>query len=108
MQKLLERCKVCKVGSCCNEGVELSREEVRRIIEAAPKVEKPWFRLVDPINNPVPGYSYETRIKNGSCIFQAEDKKCLVYAVRPKYCREFPLENGEIAQYHERLCQHYR
>lgn len=104
MEKLLERCTSCKSGSCCQEGVELSREEARRIIALAPEINRPWFRLVHPEDNPAPGYNYETLVKNGRCIFQAPDKKCLVYKVRPKNCAEFPLEDGKIAEYYEKLC----
>lgn len=104
MRELLENCSLCKLGFCCEEGVELSKEEARKIIVSSPQVKKPWFRLVDPENDPVPGYNYETIIRDGRCIFQADDKKCRIYNVRPKNCAEFPLEDGKVAQYYERLC----
>ena len=108
MQKILEKCNRCESGSCCEEGVELSKDEVRRIIAWAPQVKKPWFRLVDPENDPAPGYNYETLVRDGRCVFQREDKKCRIYSVRPKHCNEFPLEGGKLAQYYHRLCGNQR
>lgn len=108
MKELLEKCNSCKLGACCEEGVELSKEEVKRIIAFVPQVKKPWFRLVDPENDPLPGYNYETLIKDRRCIFQADDKKCRIYSVRPKNCAEFPLEDGKLAQYYHRLCGNQR
>jgi Fe-S-cluster containining protein len=104
LRHLLERCKTCTSGSCCREGVELSRQEIRRIVSLNPKVKKPWFRLVDEEDQPQPPYIYETIVRDNRCVFQDKHKRCLVYKVRPKACAEFPLDNGRIAQYYKRLC----
>lgn len=100
----IEKCKECIDGSCCQDGVELSKQEIRHIIDFAPAVKKPWFRRVASEYNPAPGYPFETIIKDNRCIFQDENKRCLVYPARPKHCREFPFENDDIAEYYDSLC----
>lgn len=108
IKKLLRRCQGCESGSCCQEGAELNKEEIRKILKFNPPIKKPWFRLADPEYEPEPDYPYETRLKNGRCIFQDKDKRCLIYEVRPKKCAEFPLENGKLAEYYKRLCNNRR
>lgn len=104
IKELLERCKTCKSGLCCQEGVELNQEEMKRIAEFNPEVKRPWFGLIDAEDEPDPGYTHETLVRDGRCIFQHKDKRCLVYEVRPAYCAEFPLEDGKLAKYYKRLC----
>jgi len=101
---MLKNCKICKSGSCCQEGVEVTEEEMLRIEKLNPAVEKPWFKLIDPNDAPDPGYNHETIVRNGRCVFQRDDKLCSVYSVRPQNCADFPLELGKPALYYERLC----
>lgn len=108
MEELLtnisNECLVCASGSCCQEGVDLSKEEIRRIVAFNPVVKKPWFGKSDKIYNPEPGFEYETLLSDARCVFQAPDKRCLIYPVRPSHCREFPFEDGKLAEYYEPLC----
>lgn len=104
MEKLLERCNSCKSGSCCQEGVEITEAEIKKIEELGSVVAKPWFKVMCPEDNPDPGYLYKTIVREGRCVFQGADKKCRVYAIRPKNCAEFPLEEGKLAQYYHDLC----
>lgn len=108
MQKFLDQivteCPGCCSGSCCKEGVELSKDEIKAIIFFNPAVKKPWFRKVDKLCNPEAGSEYETVLRSGTCVFQAKDKRCIVYPVRPSYCRQFPLEDGKLAPFYEPLC----
>lgn len=104
LKKIALECSDCRSGSCCRDGVELSREEVCRIEAFNPKVKKPWFGKVAKIDDPEPGFEFETVLRKRGCVFQADNKLCLVYSVRPSYCRQFPLESEELAEFYELLC----
>ncbi len=100
----LAACKSCRVGSCCYEGAELNKKELKRIIRYHPAVAKPWFRLVTDSEKPDGEHNFSTIIRDGTCVFQDKNNRCLVYKVRPHYCRDFPLENGQTAPHYRRLC----
>ncbi|MFA5088175.1 MAG: YkgJ family cysteine cluster protein [Candidatus Omnitrophota bacterium] len=100
----LKACPACRVGSCCSEGTELTKKEILRIVKFNPGVAKPWFRLVKDHEEPDGIHHFSTIIRNRRCVFQNEDNLCIVYAARPHFCREFPLENGREAPYYKRLC----
>ncbi len=97
-------CKTCQAGTCCYEGVELTQRELLRIIEFKPRVAKPWFRLVDSGEEPDEKYPFATVLREGSCVFQDENNRCMIYPVRPFYCRQFPFEKRKLAPYFKRLC----
>lgn len=97
-------CDRCRVGSCCYEGAELTLAEIKAILKKNPGVPKPWFRLVEPHEGPDKKYPFSTVMRGGTCVFQDKNNRCLVYKVRPKHCREFPLEKGRPAPYYKRLC----
>ena len=100
----LKACLKCKVGSCCYEGVDITREERDKIIAYNPNVPKPWFDVIPPEERDDDKHIYSTAIRNGTCVFQDENNRCMVYAVRPGHCQDFPLENEEAAPYYKRLC----
>ena len=100
----LKACKTCRVGSCCYEGAELTKKELKRIIRYNPSVEKPWFRMVTESEKPDGIHNFSTIVRNGTCVFQDKDNRCMVYTVRPHYCRDFPLENNKTAPHYRRLC----
>ena len=100
----LEACKTCKVGSCCYEGTELNKKELKRIIKFNPDVPKPWFRLIEDQENPDGEHDFSTVVRNGTCVFQDKNNRCMVYKVRPHYCRDFPLEYNRDAPHYKRLC----
>ncbi len=97
-------CKECPVGSCCYEGVDLSPQELRRIIRFQPAVKKPWFRLIEASESSQKGYPFSTIIRDGTCVFQDKNNRCHIYPVRPSFCREFPLEGKKVAPFYKRLC----
>ena len=104
-KRLLKICTACKTGSCCREGVELNKNEIERIEKFDPPIKKPWFKLVDLEEYDVdPDHPYEMVLRNKRCVFQGDNKRCLIYSVRPRHCAEFPLESGKIAEYYEELC----
>ncbi len=100
----LEACKTCTIGSCCYEGTELNKKELKRIIRFNPAVPKPWFRLIKDDEYPDGEHHFSTVVRNGSCVFQDGHNRCMIYKVRPHYCRDFPLENNKTAPHYQRLC----
>lgn len=102
--EMLERCKACKPGMCCRDGVEVTKEEMKKIEAFGPKIKKPWFEPIEPDEISDSDHVDTTVIRGGTCVFQAKNKLCVVYEVRPNYCAEFPLESGEIAEHYEELC----
>ena len=100
----LKACATCSIGSCCYEGVELTAEELKRIIKFNPAVPKPWFRTLQGSEKSDEKHPFATVVKNGTCVFQGKDNRCKIYEVRPQYCRDFPLEHGQTAPHYQRLC----
>ncbi len=100
----LKLCKECFLGSCCRWGVELDLLEVAQILQKRLDIPKPWFEFLGRDKRYPSGYKFSTMVKNRRCIFQADNRRCLVYEVRPRYCSEFPLEDGKKAPYYHSLC----
>jgi Fe-S-cluster containining protein len=80
--------------------------EVARILKEPLNLSQPWFEYVGRDRRSPSGYKFTTLVKNRRCIFQGHDWRCLVYSVRPRFCAEFPLENGKKAPYYHELCHH--
>ena len=100
----LEACKTCRVGSCCYEGVELTSEELKRIVASDPPIEKPWFSVLTGKERSDAEHPFATVVRNGTCVFQDKNNRCTIYAIRPQYCRDFPLEDRTTALHYQRLC----
>jgi Fe-S-cluster containining protein len=102
-------CKDCAVGACCREGVEVDLFEVSRILKKVSlDIAQPWFYYLRRDKSFPSGFVFSTFLRDGRCVFQADDRRCRVYALRPRFCKEFPLENGGKAPEYHRLCQHGR
>ena len=101
-------CKECTVGRCCKDGVELDLLEVARILRRDPDVPQPWFRYLSRSKEFPSGFRFTTVVRHRRCVFQREDRRCAVYDVRPRYCREFPIEDGGRAPLYHYLCQRGR
>ena len=100
----IHACQSCRIGSCCYEGVELTNQELRRIVNSNPSVPKPWFRLLKDHEKPDGVHNFSTIVRGNSCVFQGPDNRCMIYEVRPQYCRDFPVEHGKTAPHYQRLC----
>lgn len=100
----LRLCGECLQGSCCRLGVEVDLFEVARILEKKLDIAKPWFQYLGRDKMFPSGYKFTTLTRNRRCIFQNDVMRCLVYEIRPRFCEEFPLENGKKAPYYESLC----
>jgi len=107
ISKVRSKCKKCRVGSCCYEGVELTKNEMKRILQYNPQTKKPWFRLVEKHEGIEKEYPFTTIMRNSSCVFQNKNNQCLIYPVRPKHCHDFPFEDKQFAPYRSRLCSNF-
>ncbi|MBI5873929.1 MAG: YkgJ family cysteine cluster protein [Candidatus Omnitrophica bacterium] len=101
-------CKECFRGSCCRWGVETDLLEVAQILEKRLDIPKPWFEFLGRDKSFPSGYKFSTLLKNRRCIFQDDNMRCRIYEVRPRFCSEFPLEDGKRASYYDELCHHAR
>ena len=100
----LKACHTCRIGTCCYGGVELTADELKRISKSNPPVAKPWFRKLIGKERSDDEHPFATVVRNGTCVFQDKNNFCLIYDVRPHYCREFPIEKGETAPHYRQLC----
>ncbi len=101
-----QRCRECKVGSCCSDGVEIDLLEVARILRKDPDIPKPWFRYLSRDKRFPSGFRFTTVTRGRRCVFQGVDRRCAIYAIRPRFCREFPMEGDRLAPQYPYLC-HY-
>lgn len=99
-------CVTCYQGSCCRYGVEADLFEVARILEEPLDIPKPWFQFLGRDKRFPSGFKFETIVRNRRCVFQDEKMLCRVYEIRPRFCVEFPLEDGGKAPYYHSLCHH--
>ena len=103
--ELFRICKTCITGSCCQDGVEVDLREAKRISRFNLKLKKPWFEDFFRDSDLPSGWGVSIIKRNGSCIFQKKDKRCSIYKYRPRYCRDFPLEYGQVAEHYHYLCE---
>jgi len=97
-------CRQCAVGSCCCDGVELDLHEVARILRRDPDVPKPWFRYLSRDKRFPSGFRFTTTVRDRRCVFQTADRRCVIYDIRPRFCREFPMEGPRLAPQYPYLC----
>lgn len=99
-------CQKCDQGTCCQDGVEVDLLEVARILEEPLHIPKPWFRYMGRDKSFPSGYKFSTVLREKRCVFQDALRRCRIYAIRPRFCEEFPLEGGKKAPYYHELCYH--
>ncbi|MFA5038584.1 MAG: YkgJ family cysteine cluster protein [Candidatus Omnitrophota bacterium] len=102
----LSLCRRCDLGSCCRDGVEVDLFEASQILKRAPAVPRPWFKFLRSDKRSPSGFVFSTVLRHRRCVFQNDAKRCIVYDIRPRYCREFPFEDGRPAPYYHALCHH--
>lgn len=93
---------------CCKEGVAVDIEHAKKISSLSLTLKKPWFQDLYQDNDFPSGWSVNTIVRDGSCVFQKKNKQCRIYKDRPSSCREFPYENGEIFKNLGYLCREAR
>ncbi len=102
----LALCSECYRGTCCRQGVEVDLFEVAQILKMKLDIPKPWFVFLSRDKRTPSGYKFSTLLKNRRCIFQDDNMRCRIYEVRPRYCAEFPFEDGRVAPFYRDLCHH--
>ncbi len=110
-RRLTKVCKTCATGSCCKDGVDVDLEEAKKISQLDINLEKPWFDKPFEDSDMPSGWAVSTVTRDGRCVFQASDYRCRIYEHRPVFCRDFPLEMGQIAEHYDYLCEkphHFR
>ncbi len=103
-KRILSLCKSCRSGSCCCDGVSADLKKAMEISLVDLDIKKPWFENIHRDDDFSSGWAVATVVRNGRCVFQRKDNLCSIYPIRPRYCREFPYEDGELAQMYEDLC----
>ncbi|QAT16502.1 hypothetical protein BU251_01545 [Candidatus Velamenicoccus archaeovorus] len=103
-------CRACGFGRCCRDGVEVDLFEAARILKQLRNrplgLAKPWFRYLRADKRSPSGFVFSTIVRDKRCVFQDKNMRCRIYPIRPRYCREFPLEDGRVAPYYHLLCHH--
>jgi len=103
-ERFLRICKSCEDGTCCFGGVDVDLAEAIRISLLDLDIKKPWFEYLHRDKDLPSGWAVETTVRNGSCVFQKEDRRCVIYKIRPRYCAEYPYENGSLAKNYRYFC----
>jgi len=104
-KEIKKRCSVCRVGSCCQDGVEVDLKKAKKISKLKLPMQRPWFEGLCEDKNMPSGWMVSTMVKDGRCIFQMKNKKCRIYSVRPKHCKDFPFEQNSMAEFYNYLCK---
>ena len=87
MQRKIKNFKCQKCSACCSQGVWLTLSEAQKIMRRHPGARFHWLKYDDK--------EYWTNTSyRGKCQFLSHTG-CLIYDLRPKYCKEFPLEDGK-------------
>lgn len=98
-------CKNCITGSCCKDGADVDIEQAKKISRLKIAIKKPWFEGLHEDKHLPSGWAVGTIARNGRCVFQDKNKRCRIYEHRPRYCREFPYEQGRINRDVEYFCR---
>ncbi|MFC1708502.1 YkgJ family cysteine cluster protein [Candidatus Omnitrophota bacterium] len=104
-EELLEICTTCANGSCCQDGVEVDLEQAKTISKLNINLKKPWFEGLIEDNDVPSGWGISTVVRDGRCVFQRKNHLCMIYKHRPIFCRDFPMEKGQIAEFYSYLCE---
>lgn len=84
-------CKQC--SDCCKTGVVVDLKQALKIID---KCGGQMHHLKKNKDFPS-GFSVETSYDSDKCLYLKRNK-CTIYKHRPRYCGEFPLEDGKVSQ----------
>ena len=97
-------CRECTLGACCRYGVEVDLFEAARILAKDLAIARPWFHFLRRDKRFPSGFVFGTNLRKRRCVFQGHDRRCVIYDVRPRFCREFPLEDNRRAPDYLILC----
>jgi Fe-S-cluster containining protein len=99
-------CSKCKIkGSCCRSGVWVDLEEAKNIVKL--DLSGKFYDLI--IDDEFPsGWKISTSSEDMFCSFLCPDGLCAIhkvnYKLKPKYCKEFPYQDGKIENYAKQYC----
>jgi Fe-S-cluster containining protein len=97
MEKTINNCtngKCSRCGNCCGAlPMPVTKQEVEIIAEYvhSNKIERKNREWVEPFESNETGLTIDLRC----CFYNAEEKKCEIYEVRPEICRKFCCSNSE-------------
>ena len=97
--------KCIQMSHCCQTGSWADLEEAKKIVELGLKGQ--FYHLEKDDDFPS-GYRVGTCIDCNPCTFLTPDGLCSIhivdYNLKPKMCKDFPYENGELAPFVNELC----
>jgi Fe-S-cluster containining protein len=99
-------CMKCKqMHSCCNFGAWVDLEEAKKILSLGLKGD--FYHLEKNEEYPS-GYRVGTSREDDPCSFLTPEGLCAIhkvdYSLKPAHCKEFPYENGKLADIADVLC----
>lgn len=99
-------CTACLDKShCCQTGVWVDLEEAKRILSLG--LDGEFHHFIQDSEYPS-GYKVTTCYKDNPCSFLTKEGLCSVHKVnydyKPTYCKEFPYEDGKLAEDVDALC----
>lgn len=97
--------KCVEASQCCRMGAWVDLEEAKEILNLGLKGE--FYHLEKDVEFPS-GYKVGTSYEEDPCSFLTEEGLCSIhkldYKFKPSYCKEFPYENGQLAEFTDILC----
>jgi len=99
-------CLKCKKGNeCCRFGAWVDLEEAKKILSL--KLKGDFYHLEKDKDFPS-GYKVGTSHEDNPCSFLTRDNLCAIhkvdYNLKPVHCKEFPYDNGRLAELAGVLC----
>lgn len=99
-------CEKCKQkNSCCDFGAWVDLEEAKKILRLGLKGD--FYHLEEDKDFPS-GYKVGTSYEDNRCSFITPEGLCPIhkidYNLKPRYCKEFPYENGKLSPSVSLLC----
>ena len=107
-QKIMKKinCLECKQKEyCCQEGTMVDLAEAIKISTLG--LDGQFYNLRKDKKFPS-GYRVDTSRKESPCSFLTPEGLCSIhkidYNLKPRYCKEFPYEDGKIAPFAKYFC----
>ena len=99
-------CSKCKKASgCCETGAWVDLEQAKKILSLG--LEGTFYHLEKDDDFPS-GYKVGTSYEYDPCTFLTPDGLCAIhkvdYSLKPSHCKEFPYEQGRLAEFAHILC----
>ncbi|MDD4953935.1 MAG: YkgJ family cysteine cluster protein [Candidatus Omnitrophica bacterium] len=90
---------------CCHTGAWVDLEEAKKIVALG--LNRMFYHLEEDRDYPS-GYRIGTSFEDNRCSFLDPDGLCSIhkidYDLKPAFCKEFPYENGRLAEFADILC----